>query len=69
MGACLHRVQDNSGAISYKEFKLVWLRLADVRNELLKRGERVSRWANPWKLMKRLDKILDEEIEKVRRVC
>lgn len=46
----------------------MWLRVADVRTELVKRGENVSRWANPWKLMKRLDKLLDEEVARV-RVC
>ena len=48
-----------------KEFKMIWLRVADVRGELLKRGVQVSKWANPWKLMKLLDRKLDEEVEKV----
>ena len=51
---------------SDKEFKTIWLRVADVRGELLKRGVQVSKWANPWKLMKLLDKKLEEEVEKVR---
>ncbi len=50
---------------SDKEFKTIWLRVADVRGELLKRGVQVSKWANPWKLMKLLDKKLEEEVEKV----
>ena len=37
-----------------------------MRGELLKRGVQVSKWANPWKLMKLLDKKLEEEVEKVR---
>ena len=44
---------------------MIWLRVADVRGELLKRGVSVSKWANPWKLMKLLDKKLEEEVEKV----
>ena len=62
---CLFASDARKLAPADKEFKTIWLRVADVRGELLKRGVTVSKWANPWKLMKLLDAKLDEEVEKV----
>lgn len=38
--------------------------VTDVKSELQKRGITVSRWANPWKLMKQLDRALEAEEDK-----
>lgn len=53
--------KDKSGSINYKEFRAMWLRLANVREELAKRGIEVPKYATPWKLQQMLETVLDEE--------
>ncbi|TYZ63340.1 hypothetical protein PybrP1_012879 [[Pythium] brassicae (nom. inval.)] len=53
--------KDKSGYIDYKEFRAMWLRLANVREELAKRGVEVPKYAALWTLQQMLEKVLDEE--------
>ncbi|KAE9006243.1 hypothetical protein PF005_g12771 [Phytophthora fragariae] len=53
--------KDKSGYIDYQEFRSMWVRLVDVRDELTKRGVEVPKHARQWKLQQMLETILDEE--------
>uniref|UniRef100_K3X146 EF-hand domain-containing protein n=1 Tax=Globisporangium ultimum (strain ATCC 200006 / CBS 805.95 / DAOM BR144) TaxID=431595 RepID=K3X146_GLOUD len=53
--------KDKSGYIDYKEFRSMWIRLSNVREELTKRGVEIPKYATPWKLQQILETILDEE--------
>lgn len=53
--------KDASGFIDYTEFRAMWLRLANVREELAKRGIVAPKYATPWTLQQMLAKVLDEE--------
>ena len=55
--------RDKSGKIEYPEFKRIWLKLANAREELANRGIEVGKWATPWGIMSKLERILDEEEE------
>jgi hypothetical protein len=52
---------DKSGFIDYQEFRSVWLRLSNPREELLKRGVEIPKYATRWKLQQILEQILDDE--------
>lgn len=53
--------KDKSGYIDYKEFRAMWMRLSNVREELTKRGIDVPKYATPWKLQQMLEDVLDRE--------
>lgn len=53
--------KDKSGYIDYKEFRSMWMRLSNVREELTKRGVEIPKYATPWKLQQMLETILDDE--------
>ncbi|KAJ0393312.1 hypothetical protein P43SY_009980 [Pythium insidiosum] len=53
--------KDKSGYIDYKEFRAMWLRLTNVREELSKRGIEIPKYATPWKLQQMLETALEEE--------
>jgi hypothetical protein len=53
--------KDKSGYIDYQEFRSMWVRLVDVREELTKRGVEVPKHTRLWKLHEMLEAILDEE--------
>ncbi|GMF41946.1 unnamed protein product [Phytophthora fragariaefolia] len=53
--------KDKSGYIDYPEFRSMWIRLVDVREELTKRGVEIPKHTRQWKLQQMLETILDEE--------
>ncbi|KAJ8516635.1 hypothetical protein ON010_g18424 [Phytophthora cinnamomi] len=53
--------KDKSGYIDYREFRSMWVRLIDVREELTKRGVEIPKHTRQWKLQQMLETILDEE--------
>jgi hypothetical protein len=53
--------KDKSGYIDYKEFRSMWLQLANVREELEKRGVEIPKYATPWELQQLLEAALEEE--------
>ncbi|KAH7469047.1 Calmodulin-like protein [Phytophthora ramorum] len=53
--------KDKSGYIDYKEFRSMWVRLVDVREELTNRGIEVPKHIRLWKMQQMLETILDEE--------
>lgn len=53
--------KDKSGKISYTEFKQIWLRLCNVKGELLARGVEVGKWTTKRQMRKQLGKIIEEE--------
>ncbi|KAL4086684.1 hypothetical protein PRIC1_013746 [Phytophthora ramorum] len=53
--------KDKSGYIDYKEFRSMWVRLVDVREELTNRGIEVPKHIRLWKMQQMLESILDEE--------
>ncbi|GLE06896.1 hypothetical protein PINS_up016565 [Pythium insidiosum] len=53
--------KDKSGYIDYKEFRAMWIRLANVREELSKRGIEIPKYATPWKLQELLETALEQE--------
>lgn len=53
--------KDKSGFIDYGEFRSMWLRLANPREELEKRGIDIPKYSTPWKLQQLLEATLDEE--------
>lgn len=53
--------KDKSGYIDYKEFRSMWLQLANVREELEKRGIGIPKYATAWKLQQLLEVALEEE--------
>ena len=55
--------RDKSGKIEYPEFKRIWIKLANAREELASRGIEVGKWSTPWGIVNKLERILDEEEE------
>ncbi|RLN32591.1 hypothetical protein BBJ28_00026343, partial [Nothophytophthora sp. Chile5] len=53
--------KDKSGYIDYKEFRAMWVRLVDVREELAKRGVKIPKHAASSKLHQMLEEFLDDE--------
>ncbi|KAG7390019.1 hypothetical protein PHYPSEUDO_008981 [Phytophthora pseudosyringae] len=53
--------KDKSGCIDYQEFRSMWVKLVDVREELTKRGVEVPKHIRQGKLQQMLETILDEE--------
>ncbi|KAL3662934.1 hypothetical protein V7S43_011880 [Phytophthora oleae] len=53
--------KDKSGYIDYQEFRSMWVKLIDAREELTKRGVEVPKHTRLWKLQQMLETILDEE--------
>ncbi|ETI47352.1 hypothetical protein, variant 1 [Phytophthora nicotianae P1569] len=53
--------KDKSGHIDYQEFRSMWIKLVDVREELTKRGVEVPKHTRLVKLQQMLETILDEE--------
>lgn len=53
--------KDKSGYIDFQEFRSMWLRLANVREELEKRGIEIPKYATQSKLQQMLEAALDEE--------
>jgi hypothetical protein len=53
--------KDKSGFIDYKEFRAMWIRVSNVRDELQKRGVEIPKYATPWKLQRLLEETLDQE--------
>ncbi|KAG4064615.1 hypothetical protein PC123_g598 [Phytophthora cactorum] len=52
---------DKSGYIDYQEFRSMWIKLVDVREELTKRGVEVPKHIRLVKLQQMLEAILEEE--------
>lgn len=52
---------DKSGYIEYAEFKKIWVRLANVKKELLDRGVKIPKLATKVMLSNLLEQILDTE--------
>lgn len=53
--------KDGSGYIDYDEFREIWLKVANVRTELANRGVRVPKYTTRYFLMKKLERIIEEE--------
>lgn len=53
--------KDKSGYIDFREFRAMWLKLVNVREELTKRNVEIPKYATPWKLLQLLETTLDEE--------
>ena len=52
--------------IDFDEFKFIWIKLANLKEELISRGVEVSQWSNPWSLMRKLELLLEKEEESER---
>lgn len=53
--------KDKSGYIDFREFRAMWMKLVNVRDELTKRNVEIPKYAAPWKLQQLLETTLDEE--------
>ncbi|OWZ15722.1 hypothetical protein PHMEG_00010582 [Phytophthora megakarya] len=53
--------KDKSGYIDYQEFRSMWIKLIDAREELTKRGVDIPKHTRQMKLQQMLETILDEE--------
>lgn len=53
--------KDKSGYIEFHEFRAMWLKLVNVREELTKRNVEIPKYVTPWKLQQLLETTLDEE--------
>lgn len=52
---------DQNGTMDYTEFKRMWLRTSDVREELTKRGLTFSKYASTFQLMRKLNQEIEKE--------
>ena len=50
--------KDGSGFIDYQEFRTIWLKVANVKQELINRGVKLPKYATKAMLVKKLDIIL-----------
>ncbi|KAG5180101.1 hypothetical protein JKP88DRAFT_166963 [Tribonema minus] len=58
---------NGNGTIEYDEFKKIWVRLANVKKELADRGIKIPKLATHGQLVRKLERILDEEEEREAR--
>ena len=57
-----------AGEMTRDEFVKMWIRVANVREQLMRRGRKLTKWVSPWTLGRRLERAVMEEERLVRRV-
>ncbi len=52
---------DGSGFVDYTEFREIWMKVANVRQELLNRGVKIGKYTPTLVLKNKLDKLIEAE--------